>query len=133
MNVTLLDTFTRTFWFITHFIGFVYIIRCWRIEKKNFYLWFAASWLMMAARAFSRLTLESNSYVHIIGSVLISPASSICGLIAFRYLFQYVSRRVVTIRPEGDGVYSVRTFQDYHDPEGDRTTPILPFRRSDNP
>lgn len=110
--VPIVDTAARVFWCTAHMVGFLYIFRCWRLERRRFYGWFAASWGLMALRSLGILTLSHVTWVHLVGSVFVSPASSICGLIGFRMLFRYVTRRIATIRRSADGEYVVRRFDE---------------------
>lgn len=107
-----IDLCTRIFWCLAHGIGFLFILRCWRQERIRVYGWFAVSWGLMALRSFTVITLNKIAAVHLIGSVLISPAASITGLIAFRLLSKHLARRIAVIRMRPDGDYQVRTFDD---------------------
>lgn len=116
--VPIVDAGARIFWCLVHLAGFVYIFRCWRHERRNFYIFFALEWLMSALRSFTIITLNHNVYIHVAGAIFISPAGSIFGFIAFRQLNSYVSKRITTIRSLSDAdTYAARRFE-----EDDRDT-----------
>lgn len=105
------DVASRCIWFASHFAGFVFILRCWRIERRDFYLWFAIAWLLMATRAVLSLTTRDVFWMHIFAGLVVSPTAAIVDFMGFRMLHRYLVARMSTIRVDADGNVRVRLFE----------------------
>lgn len=104
------DMAARVFWLVVHLIGFVFIFRCWRAERRRFYAWFAVSWFLMSLQPLIRFAQAENDLLHVFGSLVVSPLSALCGLVAFHFLARHLNSKIATIFRDEVGNYHVRRF-----------------------